>query len=50
MTSDDPGTEFEILTAEEYARKRAEYVRAGRGKPPSGATPLPPLPADATGS
>lgn len=29
------------LTAEEYARRRAEYVRAGGGVPPPGAAPLP---------
>lgn len=40
-------TELEHLTAEEYARRRAEYVRAGGGTPPPGATPLPP---DETGS
>ena len=34
--------ELEQLTPEEYERRRAEYVRAGKGKPPPGATPLPP--------
>src|SRR5256885_1482061 len=29
------------LTPEEYARRRAAYVRAGGGSPPPGATPLP---------
>lgn len=29
------------LTAEEYARRRAEYVRGGGGTPPAGAAPLP---------
>jgi len=29
------------LTPEEYARRRAEYIRAGKGAPPPGATPLP---------
>src|SRR3954470_2017924 len=29
------------LTPEEYAALRAEYVRAGKGTPPPGATPLP---------
>ena len=33
--------EIETLTAEEYAKRRAEYVRAGKGTPPPGATPLP---------
>lgn len=27
-------------TAEEYARRRAQYVRAGKGTPPPGATPI----------
>ena len=31
----------EELTPEEYARRRAAYIRAGRGVPPPGATPLP---------
>ena len=35
------GGEVEALSAEEYARRRAEYVRAGKGTPPPGATPLP---------
>src|SRR5579864_2159003 len=34
-------TELETLTPEEYARRRAEYIRAGKGTPPAGATPLP---------
>lgn len=29
------------LSADEYAAARAEYVREGGGKPPSGAEPLP---------
>lgn len=29
------------LTAEEYAKRRAEYVRGGGGTPPVGAAPLP---------
>ena len=33
--------EIETLTPEEYERLRAEYVRAGNGIPPPGATPLP---------
>lgn len=33
--------ELEQLTPEEYARRRAEYIRSGKGKPPAGATPLP---------
>ncbi|HYT89291.1 MAG TPA: (2Fe-2S)-binding protein [Gemmataceae bacterium] len=35
-------TELERLTPEEYERRRAEYIRAGKGTPPPGATPLPP--------
>jgi NAD(P)H-nitrite reductase large subunit len=35
-------TELERLTPEEYASRRAAYVRAGGGTPPPGATPLPP--------
>src|SRR5262245_53790529 len=33
--------DLETLTPEEYARRRAEYIRAGKGTPPPGATPLP---------
>jgi len=35
-------TELEALSPEEYEQRRAAYVRAGKGKPPPGATPLPP--------
>ena len=35
------GTDLEHLTAEEYEKRRAEYIRAGKGTPPPGATPLP---------
>lgn len=38
---DGNGTELEMLTPEEYEQRRAEYVRAGNGTPPPGATPLP---------
>lgn len=34
-------TDLEKLTSEEYARRRAAYIRSGKGKPPPGATPLP---------
>jgi NAD(P)H-nitrite reductase large subunit len=34
-------TELDLLTPEEYERRRAAYVRAGKGTPPPGATPLP---------
>ena len=33
--------DIDRLTPEEYARQRAEYVKAGKGKPPPGAEPLP---------
>src|SRR2546426_10674422 len=33
--------ELERLAPAEYERLRAAYVRAGKGKPPPGATPLP---------
>lgn len=36
------GAELDHLTADEYARRRAAYVRAGKGTPPAGATPLAP--------
>ena len=35
-------TELDVLTPEEYERRRAVYVRSGKGTPPPGATPLPP--------
>lgn len=34
-------TELDRMSDSEYATKRAEYIRAGHGKPPPGATPLP---------
>lgn len=34
-------TDLERLTPAEYERLRAVYIRAGKGKPPPGATPLP---------
>ena len=34
-------TDLEALTAEEYELRRAGYIRAGKGTPPAGATPLP---------
>jgi bacterioferritin-associated ferredoxin len=34
-------TDLETLSAEDYERRRAGYIRAGKGKPPTGATPLP---------
>jgi NAD(P)H-nitrite reductase large subunit len=35
-------TELDQITPEEYARRRAAYIRSGKGTPPPGATPLPP--------
>ena len=32
---------LDALTAEEYAKQRADYVKSGKGKPPPGAEPLP---------
>src|SRR5262245_17611544 len=32
---------LEQVSPEEYARGRAAYIRAGKGTPPPGATPLP---------
>jgi NAD(P)H-nitrite reductase large subunit len=34
-------TDLEQLTPAEYERLRAQYIRAGKGTPPPGATPLP---------
>lgn len=34
-------TDLEQFTRAEYERRRAAYVRAGKGTPPPGATPLP---------
>lgn len=33
--------DLDAMSADEYARQRATYIRAGHGKPPPGATPLP---------
>jgi len=35
-------TELEKLSPADYEMRRAAYVRAGKGTPPPGATPLPP--------
>ena len=35
------GQVIDQLTPEEYASRRAAYIRAGGGVPPPGATPLP---------
>lgn len=38
----DSGAEsLDALSPEEYAARRAEYVKAGKGKPAPGAEPLP---------
>src|SRR2546423_13458869 len=37
-------TELERLTPDEYAQRRAAYIKAGKGTPPPGATPLPDQP------
>jgi NAD(P)H-nitrite reductase large subunit len=34
------GTDLDALTEQEYARGRAEYIRAGKGRPPACATPV----------
>jgi NAD(P)H-nitrite reductase large subunit len=41
QVQDGGQTELEILSVEEYEQGRAAYVRAGKGTPPPGATPLP---------
>ncbi|MCE9530142.1 MAG: (2Fe-2S)-binding protein [Planctomycetes bacterium] len=38
---DGGDTDLEQLTPEEYERRRADYVRSGKGTPPAGAAPLP---------
>jgi len=37
----EDAAELDQLSAEEYARQRAEYVKSGKGTPPPGAEPLP---------
>jgi bacterioferritin-associated ferredoxin len=34
-------TEGDLISAEEYAQQRGEYIHAGKGTPPPGATPPP---------
>src|SRR5689334_15581672 len=41
QTGAGSGTSLDTLSAEEYARMRAAYVRSGKGTPPPGAIPLP---------
>jgi bacterioferritin-associated ferredoxin len=43
-------TELEQLSPTEYERRRAAYIRAGKGTPPPCATPLPPEPDAAQGT
>lgn len=38
------------LSSEDYARARGVYIRAGKGVPPSGATPPPPEETDTASS
>src|SRR5437879_12356868 len=40
-SADGEAADIDRLTPEEYARRRAEYVKSGKGKPPPGAEPLP---------
>ncbi|MFO0804193.1 MAG: (2Fe-2S)-binding protein [Gemmataceae bacterium] len=35
------------VSAEEYAKRRAEYVKSGKGTPPPGAEPIPTVDPDA---
>lgn len=35
------GVPIDDVSADEYARQRAAYVKAGKGSPPPGAEPLP---------
>lgn len=37
----EPAADIDQLSPEEYAKRRAEYVKSGKGKPPPGAEPLP---------
>ena len=37
----ESSSDIDALTPEEYARRRAEYVKSGKGTPPPGAEPLP---------
>src|ERR1041384_7093253 len=41
QSQDGGRTELELLAPHEYEQRRAQYVRAGGGTPPPGATPLP---------
>ena len=37
--------DLDLLTPAEYEQQPHGYIRSGKGKPPSGATPLPPGPS-----
>lgn len=37
----EQGGEVAAISADEYAHARGNYIRAGKGKPPAGATPPP---------
>lgn len=39
--SSAPGEAGDLPSAADYAHGRADYVRAGKGSPPAGATPIP---------
>jgi len=41
LNEDDVCEMLDQLSPEDYARRRAEYVKAGKGRPPPGAEPLP---------
>jgi len=38
----DDANELDLPTADQYAHGRTDYVRAGKGTPPPGATPIDP--------
>jgi NAD(P)H-nitrite reductase large subunit len=40
-TTSELAVSLDLLTPEEYAKQRAEYVQSGKGTPPPGAEPLP---------
>ena len=41
LSDAEPCESLDQLSPEEYARRRAEYVKSGKGTPPPGAEPLP---------
>lgn len=36
----EDSTSLDAVSAADYERQRAEYIRAGKGTPPAGATPI----------